>query len=198
MSRNKFLITQSLLGAWGWLYKTENGYADFMKTLRREPVPPNSAMLDGRQFENMVTAYCEGSPPKAGHKWEAGIRGVGDLVRGGAFQVKLSKNAVIDNVEVVLYGILDVLKCGTIWDIKFSKTYHAGKYLDSPQHPMYFALCPEAREFTYVISNGRDVCREGYFPADTPPIEEEIRRFMQFLDRYDLVDTYCENWRSKY
>lgn len=198
MSKNKFLITQSLLGAWGWLYKLDDGYADFMKTLRREPVPPNNAMLDGRQFENMVTAYCEGNSPKDGHKWEAGIRGVGDLVCDGAFQVKLSKGVVIDNIEFVLYGILDVLKCGVIWDIKFSKTYHVGKYLDSPQHPMYFALCPEAREFTYIISNGRDVCRERYFPADTPPIEEEIRRFMQFLDRYDLVDTYCENWRSKY
>ena len=32
----RFLITQSLLSSWLWSYKLENGYEDFLKTLRRE------------------------------------------------------------------------------------------------------------------------------------------------------------------
>lgn len=198
MSKNKYLITQSLLSAWNWIYKSDNGYEDFLKTLHRKKTKPNQAMLDGQQFENMVTAACEGASPPEGHKWEKGILGVTDYVRDGAFQVKLSRNMRVFNVNFVLYGILDVLKSGIIYDIKFSKTYHYGKYADSPQHPMYFALCPEARRFTYIISDGKEVYREPYRPDEVQPIEKEIAGFLAFLEMRRLSDVYFKNWKSKY
>ena len=68
MSGNRFLITQSLLSSYGWIFKTDNGYEDFLKTLHRKKSRQTQAMLDGLQFENLVTAYCEGNPPEDGHK----------------------------------------------------------------------------------------------------------------------------------
>lgn len=198
MSKNKFLMTQSLLGAWNYIYKTESGYEDFLTTLHRKPIKPTQAMLDGRQFESMVAAYCKGAEISEKHKWAKGIRGVGEIVKGSAFQVKLYKDMTINGVDFILYGILDNLKCGEIIDTKFSKTYKMNKYLDSPQHPMYFELCPEAHKFTYLISNGKDVLRETYLRENTEPISKEISMFMKFLDDNNLVNTYADLWRSKY
>lgn len=198
MNSNKFLITQTLLSSYGWAFKTENGYNDFLKTLRRTRTPQNQAMLDGIHFENLVTAYAGGAMPEEKHKWHDGILGVGDIVRGGAFQVKLARDVTVNNVKFVLYGILDNLKCGTVYDIKFSKTYHIGKYLDSPQHPMYLELCPEAKKFVYIISNGKDVYKEEYLRENVPSIIPEISEFMDFLDKHNLVRIYTENWQSKY
>ena len=73
-----------------------------------------------------------------------------------------------------------------------------GKYLDSPQHPMYFYLCPEVQRFEYIISDGNYIYREAYSPEDTVPIENTVRQFMSWMDKTSLVDLYCQNWRSKY
>lgn len=169
-----------------------------MKTLRREGMQKTKAMLDGQHFENMVTAYTEGAPLDLGHEWAPGIQLVGDIVHDAALQVKLSKQVVINNVEFLLYGILDALKAGTIYDIKFSKTYKRGKYLESPQHPMYFELCSEAREFTYLVSNGSELFTETYRRDNTQSIRQEVSEFMAYLDACDLTDVYCAHWRSKY
>ena len=90
------------------------------------------------------------------------------------------------------------MKAGVIYDTKFSRTYHLGKYLDSPQHPMYFYLCPEVQRFEYIISDGNYIYREAYSPEDTVPIENTVRQFMRWMDKTSLVDLYCQNWRSRY
>ena len=60
---------------------------------------------------------------------------------------------------------------------------------------MYFALCPEAFDFTYVVSDGEYVYRERYFPEDCEPIEYTIRNFMKSLERQNLVDVYAKNFK---
>ena len=116
----------------------------------------------------------------------------------GQYQVKASRPLVVDGVEFICYGILDFLKAGVIYDTKFSRTYHVGKYLDSPQHPMYFYLCPEVQRFEYIISDGNYIYREAYSPEDTVPIENTVRQFMRWMDKTSLVDLYRQNWRSRY
>ena len=123
---------------------------------------------------------------------------IADIVKDGQYQVKLSRDLTVDGIAFVCYGILDFLKAGVIYDTKFSKTYHVGKYLDSPQHPMYFYLCPEAYKFEYIISDGKWVYREQYTPDEVTPIESTIKHFMAFVETFGLVDTYCKNWKSKY
>ena len=60
-------------------------------------------------------------------------------------------------------------------------------------------LVPEARRFEYCVSNGTDVFFEKYPRYIIPEAEDIIRDFMKFLDKQNLVDTYCDKWEvSKY
>ena len=194
---NKFLLTQSLLSS--WQYALKGGELDeFLSTLRREKKPQSKAMLDGIRFENMVHAVSEGAEIGPEQEWYKPVVEVCEIITQGQYQVKASRPLVVDGVEFVCYGILDFLKAGVIYDTKFSRTYRVGKYLDSPQHPMYFYLCPEVRRFEYIISDGNYVYREAYLPEDTDPIEKTVQQFMLWLDKTNLVDLYRQNWRSKY
>lgn len=194
---NSFLITQSLLFDFAWVFRKEDGYADFLRTLRREKKEQSKAMYAGIAFEEAVTAYANGDPLNESRKHADAIREVGDECRGGQFQVRLSREIEVDGVQFLAYGVLDCLKAGTIYDIKFSKTYTVGKYRDSPQHPMYFYICPEAQEFVYLISDGEGVCRERYAPDIVEPIEYHIKHLMKFLERHDLIDEYAANWQAQ-
>ena len=201
MSRTpKLLITQSLLGAWLYQYQAfdqESAHKDFLRVLRREKSKPTQAILDGIQFENMVTACCEGSPPPEGHKWDQAVRAIADRVQGAQFQVVAQRTAVVEDIPFLLYGRLDALKAGVIYDIKFSRSYQVGKYLDSPQHPMYFALVPEAYRFEYLVFTGSDVCVESYDREDAPEIFPTIRNFMNYLELSELDKIYCKKWETK-
>ena len=195
---SKFLITQSLLSAWEWSYKLDDGYEDFLKTLRKEPVQPNKAMLEGIRFENVLNATLTGAEIDPTHEWYRPIKSLSRTLRGAAQQVRLSKDIMVDGVRFVLFGKLDFLKAGIIYDTKFSKTYKVGKYRDSPQHPLYLAIVPEAYKFQYKICDGRYIYTETYTPDEVEPIERTINQFMDYLDRQSLVETFCEHWRSKY
>ena len=59
-SRNKFLLTQSLLSSWQYALKGSS-FDEFLYTLRREKKPQSKAMLDGIRFENCLL-YTSPSP----------------------------------------------------------------------------------------------------------------------------------------
>lgn len=196
----KLLITQSLLGAWLYQYQAfdqASAHKDFLRVLGREKSKPTQAILDGIQFENMVTACCEGSPPPEGHKWGQAVRAVADRVQGAQFQVVAQRTAVVEDIPFLLYGRLDALKAGVIYDIKFSRSYQVGKYLDSPQHPMYFALVPEAQRFEYLVFTGSDVCVEKYDREDALDIRDTIRNFMKYIEASKLDKLYCQKWEAR-
>lgn len=196
----KLLITQSLLGAWLYQYQAfdqESAHKDFLRVLRREKSKLTQAILDGIQFENMVTACCEGSPPPEDHKWGQAVRSIADRVQGAQFQVVAQRTAVVEDIPFLLYGRLDALKAGVIYDIKFSRSYQVGKYLDSPQHPMYFALVPEAQRFEYLVFTGSDVCVEKYDREDAPDIRDTIRDFMKYIEASKLDKLYCQKWEAR-
>lgn len=197
MSSRPLLVTQSLLSDFSWLFKKEDGYADFLRTLRREPKEQSKAMFAGIDFEDRVTAYAHGEPLDERHKLARVVREVGDECYNGQFQVRLSREIVVEGVTFLCYGVLDCLKAGEIIDIKFSKTYDVGKYLDSPQHPMYLYLCPEAHAFTYLVCDGESVYRERYTPDITDHISTYIRDFMRWLEQRDLIDMYAQHWAAR-
>jgi len=194
---SKLLLTQSLLSDFAWVFRKDDGYADFLRTLRREPRATSKAMFAGIDFENRVTAYASGEKLDETHKLTKVAQEVGNECYMGQFQVRLSREIVVDGVTFLCYGVLDCLKAGEIFDIKFSKTYEVGKYLDSPQHPMYLYLCPEARAFTYLVSDGDWVYRERYTPDITEHISAYIRDFMRWLEQRGLIDTYAQHWTAR-
>lgn len=195
-AKNKFLMTQSLLTSWGWaLARGETD--EFLSTLRREENPKTKAMLDGIRFENVLQAVMDGQEIQPDHEWYKPIRQLSRYLAGSQYQVKLYRDITVQGVDFLCYGVLDFLKAGIVYDTKFSKTYQVGKYLHSPQHPMYFYICPEAYEFQYLICDGTWVYKEAYRPDDTEPIDRIISRFMDWMDNFGLFDLYVENWKSK-
>ena len=194
----RFLITQSLLSSFQWGLRLENGYEDFLKTLRREPIQQNKAMLEGIRFENCLNAVLTGAEIEPIHEWHKPIMELYPTLYGAQQQASPSKNMTISGIEFVLYGKLDFLKAGVIYDTKYSKTYRVGKYRDSPQHPFYFALVPEAYEFQYKICDGTYIYTETYRPDEVEPIEKTITNFIRFLEKMNLTSTFEAHWKSKY
>ena len=219
----RYMLTHSLLSSWLYSMK-ENPYetadsdadpmADFLRVLRREPTPTTDAMQKGIDFEDLITAIIKGIPtavshdynystkqteekmvPTQEHKWyQAAIQAL-QYVNGGLLQVPESKTVEIGGMEIFLYGRLDALRAGKIYDIKFSGSYDRGKYIDSTQHPMYLELVPEAESFVYIISNGTEVWTEEYRREELiTPITYIASDFLYWLKVMDLMDLYKEKW----
>lgn len=192
---NKVRITQSLLSAWEWSFKTDDGWDDFLRTLNREKTPPTTAMLDGIRYENCLNSVLNGEQITEEHEWFFPITEMAKELKGAQQQVTLFADTVVDGQAFLLHGVLDYLREGHIWDCKFSKTYHLNKYYGVPQTAMYMALVPEAMDFTYIISDGKWVYRERYERYCVPPIEPTIKHFMNFLKSHGLWNVYEEKWR---
>ncbi len=194
-SSSKLRITQSLLSAWGWSFKREGGYEDFLAALSREQKQPTQAMLDGIRFENCLNSVLNGETIPADHEWRSVISEMAGELHDSQQQVTLFREIEVDGQTILLHGVLDYLREGHIWDCKFSKSYHLNKYLDSPQHPMYLTLVPEAMDFTYIVSDGKYVYREKYPREIVPDIVLTIRQFLHYLKQFDLYKIYQEKWR---
>lgn len=195
-SRDTLRLTQSLLSAWEWSFKREDGYDDFIAALSREKKQPTQAMLDGIRFENCLNNVLKGEVIPEDHEWYGVVSEMSNELRGSQQQVTLFREIEVDGQRFLLHGVLDYLREGHIWDCKFSKNYHLNKYLDSPQTPMYLALVPEAFDFTYIISDGKYVYREKYPRSIVPPIEATIKQFVSYLKKYNnLWNIYVEKWR---
>ena len=201
---NRYLITHSLLSSCIYVFSCwedgkEAAYADFLRTLNRIPTEATEAMLDGRAFEDEVYKEAAGLPRQSHPKWESGIQKVAAYIRNASVQVRVKREVQVDGVTYLVYGILDALKAGVIYDVKYvSKSFGSvdlpGKYLDSSQHPAYFYMVPEAYEFNYLVSDGTDVYKETYTPENTRPIADIIAEFIQSLEDMGLLDLYKEKW----
>ena len=193
----KLRITKSLLDSWLWAFKREDGWDDFLSTLHREKKPPTQAMLEGTRFENVLNNVLKGEAIPADHEWASVIAEMSKDLYGAQQQVVLFSDCDVNGQPFLLHGVLDYLLAGSIWDCKFTKNYHLNKYFweGTSQTAMYLALVPEARDFTYIISDGKYVYREKYPRDIVPPIEPIINNFMQYLKKHGLWEVYCEKWR---
>jgi hypothetical protein len=179
---------------------------DFLRTLRREKGEPSEAMLKGRAFEDEVYKELAGAARQKPHPcWEDGINAVAEILEGAQTQVILSRETEVSGRKFLMYGILDALKAGVIYDVKFtvkslasaSSSYDVGKYLESPQHPIYLSMLPEAYEFNYLISDGTDMAVETYRRRETRPAEDLIAEFIASVDAMGLMSLYEEKWLAK-
>ena len=205
---SRYLITHSLLSSWMYAIKDDpfedatterDPYAEFLNALNRLPSPPNEAMQNGIDFEDLVTVTANHGSIPYGYgeeKWYDAAAKVANIVRGGQFQFKARKVVNVAGTEFVLFGKLDVLKAGSIYDIKFSKSYDRGKFFGSTQHPMYLELVPEAQDFTYLVSNGVDVWTESYTREETRSIFPVIADFTGWLKSQGLFQIYAEKWSA--
>lgn len=201
----RYMITHSLLSSWLYAMKdnpyedatTErNPSAEFLQVLNRIPTPTTEAMQNGIDFEDLVTDILNGCAD-AEHKWYNAAFKIAKRINGGILQCRVSREIEVSGYDILLYGRLDALLAGKIYDIKFSKSYDVGKYIDSTQHPTYFELLPEAKEFTYLVSNGTNVWSETYRKDESQDIKTIIADFLSWLEMQDLLDTFKEKWLAK-
>jgi hypothetical protein len=194
----RYRLTKSLLDAWYYSFRLDEGYETFLDVLNRIPIQPNDRMLRGTEFESCVNSALDGNPVPENHKWYHGIMTMAEYLEGSQQQVNLHREITVDGVDFLIHGVLDYLRAGVIYDCKFTSNYHLNKYLNSSQHPFYLYLVPEARRFEYVISNGTDVFWEKYPRYIVQEPDGIIRDFMRFLDKQNLTDIYFKNWEVSY
>lgn len=198
------LVTPSLLNSWLYIWLSrdnvkesdndvicledkqdlamQKAYHEFLGTLRREQTPPNENMLRGIQYED--DCY-------------KGLTDASPIIKGGAFQIVGKKNVVVDSVPFLMYGRLDVLKNGIIYDIKRVTRYATQKYLHSAQHGFYLDLFPNASQFTYLAFDGNKLHQETYYRWQYKPTEAILSDFIKWLRENNLWDVYASLWASK-
>lgn len=191
----KYYITPTLLNS--WQYNIKNGtLEDFIKVLNKEQFEATENILKGFAYEKyMQENYSE--------------------TLGGAYQVKVSK----EYGDYLLYGIIDCLKGGIIYDYKYTANYEVGKFFNNYQTLMYLEMVPEARKMVYLITNKfekieyadnnfkdiksvaydiGDIFREEYTKDLFPEtIESVLYKFIAWLKAYNLYDLYTEKWKCK-
>ena len=224
----RYKITQSLISAWNYVHNCWEGQEDaamesFLTALRgeKEELTPEQMqnIQNGFDFEKLVTDIatgafhpqyvfdgmtdpetCEETCKEVYPKWYRPAAEFGALLRGAQFQVRIHRPITVRGMEFEIHGVLDALKEGVIYDIKFkNKSFGssdiAGDWLDSPQHPFYFYLVPEARKFLYLVSDGNDIYIEQYLPEETRKAADIISEFVDFLETAGLMDVYKANWQ---
>lgn len=201
-----YLITQTLVAAWAYTFDCFEGgkheaQENFMRALRREVGEQTEAMKNGIAFEREVYKQAWGVPRQPHAKWETGIQAVAERIKGAPTQVKVRRELKLDGMTFLVYGILDALKAGTIYDVKFfnkkMKDFDVyGKYLNSPQHPFYFYMVPEAKAFQYLLSDGSDLYVENYWRTECRPAEEIIGDFISSITGMGLLNLYKEKWQA--
>lgn len=192
----KTYITPTLLNSWSYCIK--NGtLEDFIKVLNKEEFEPSKSIIKGYEFE----AYMQENYEET---------------KNGAYQVKVSK----EYGDYLLYGIIDCLKGGIIYDYKYTKNYDVGKFFNNHQTLMYLEMIPEASKMVYLITNKcdkieyaennfqdvksieyevGDIFREEYTKDMFPEtIDSVLHKFEQWLKAYNLFDLYTEKWKCKY
>lgn len=192
----KYYITPTLLNS--WQYNIKNGtLEDFIKVLNKEEFEPTESILKGFEYEKYMQENFEET-------------------LNGAYQVKVSK----EYGDYLLYGIIDCLKGGIIYDYKYTKNYEVGKFFNNHQTLMYLEIVPEAKKMVYLITNKfdkteypdlnfkdvskveyevGDIFREEYTKDMFPETMNSIlHKFEQWLKQYNLFDLYTEKWKCKY
>lgn len=211
------LITPSLLDSWDWYLQNDSDTArdEFIGVMKRECSTDNDAMMHGRAFETRVRLACESSKSwltendmsdlcKTFHKTEDAeymscVDELASFLKGGVWQVALSKQEAINGFEFVKYGRVDVINYGII-DIKYSQTFESGKYLGKAQTKMYLDLAPQATWMQYAVCDGKVIYYgDKFLREDVAPINQDIGNFWNWLQNdKELLNLYVDNWQSKY
>jgi len=159
-------------------------------------------MINGREFEQLVSDIIADKPMDDSHRWYDGASEIAGIIRENCAleQGRVHRDVTVNGIAYLLYGVLDWLGSGTIYDIKYKENignYDVGNYYDGTQHRVYFAIVDGADTFVYLISNGRRVYKETYARYECRPIDQTIADFERWLKCYKLWDVYVEKWAAK-
>lgn len=204
-NNEEYLVTPSLLNSWGNIWECQKyvreaqndeisledkieiarnkAVEEFITTLKRIKTEPTEAMIKGIQFED---------------ECYEGKTCISPIIENGCYQIVGTKRVKVNGMNFLMYGRLDVLKGGVIYDIKRTRQYSIQKYLSSYQHGFYLDLFERAYKFQYLAYDDKDKLHyENYYRDEYEPTINVISRFINWLKDNDLLDLYKENWKSK-
>ena len=200
----RYHMTKTLLESWQYTFDCfeegeEQAREDFLRTLNRQGAEITEAMQNGQDFEDRVYRLANGETVRSDARWLTGAQAIADIIRGAQIQVVARRDIEVDGMTFEVMGILDALKAGVIYDVKFLNKSMGGvdlggKYLNCSQHPAYFYIVPEAMEFQYLVSDGEDVYIETYLREQSRHIGEFIRDFIASIKGMGLLDLYKAKW----
>jgi hypothetical protein len=123
---------------------------------------------------------------------------ISPIIENGAYQISGKKVIRVSGIDILLYGRLDVLKGGTIYDIKRVTKYAPQKYQKSYQHPVYLELFPDAKQFTYLVYDDTEKLHtETYYRDECCDVKGVIADFLRWLKENDLFEVFVSKWKSK-
>ena len=186
-----FLITPSLYNSWRyWMDSDGEDKTEILDTLNKVEKPKSAAMQAGIDFENDIRKVCEG-----GTTDDDCVMEVANIVRGGMWQQRLSRELGGD----LVYGIADVIRRDTIYDIKRVNQYELGKYEESIQHLIYL-YAGEIPNFDYLISDSHSVYVETYHweSKSLDLLKARIADLKDFLlSDNELSLAFNKNWKYR-
>ena len=186
------LITPSLLNSFAWYNNCpyswkEKAIQDLSNYLNRVPFEPNEYFERGNKYEKQVKALCNG--------WKVEdpmptIKEMAKLCKGGLWQQNTKVFIVIDNVEYIVCGRIDVLKKDEIIDIKTTSNYKGeDSYLSTSQHVLYLYANHEIggtiNKFRYLVSDFNEIHKVSFEVEDWDLLRVEafklLTDFLNFL-----------------
>ena len=193
-------VTTTLLNSWLYYLKSredreEKAKTDFLNCLNKIKTEPTEDMQRGLNFEKTVY-HCDINDAVCDD--DNTVNEIKDYIKGGLWQLKVSKHVGIDGLDVLVFGYADVIKMDTVYDIKRVKTYKTGKYNYSVQHKLYL-YCTGLPVFKYLVSDGENVFIEPYTP--NKHLEAEVQaliiEFFKWLQNTGLFEIYLEKWKGE-
>lgn len=184
-------ITPSLYNAYYYYKNSEiDNEEEFLRTLRKEPTPPNETMQRGIDFENAVNSACITNKIDD----DPCVNEIANKCKNGVWQVRLS-GMITKNIEI--HGIADVVTPTRIYDVKRVNQYSLGKYENSIQHLVYM-FCSNIEDFEYLICDGSSVFTEYYGWGENAK-DKLLTRCNELVDYLMSVPKFrtpfVENWR---
>lgn len=200
----RYIVTPSLLNSWGYMWECEK----YVRETETDKVCLEDKIDEERKkakesFLNALNKiYVDNEYMKLGREFEEecyqGKTCISPIIENGCYQIAGVKKVEIDGIDFIMYGKLDVLKGGVVYDIKRVQKYSLQKYLNSYQHGFYLDLFPRAYKFEYLVYDGNKLFHETYYRGQYIETTRVISEFIKWLKENELFEIYKEKWRSKY
>ena len=171
---------------------------DFKDYLCRVERPTSEAAQAGIDFENKLTTYDFSDVE------DETLRNIyidmAHKVKGGLWQVKLTKVLDVKGLTISLEGKTDVIKQSKIFDVKRTSKYDIGKFQGNIQHASYI-LMSEINDFEYLINeNDKNFYVESYTLTQGQAYNEVVSGIIELIDgikNLDMWDEFVKNWSKQ-
>ena len=189
----------TLLNAWAYYYN-EVGYEDqngewrhyvpdiesLLNIINRVPTKRTPAQIEGQRFEDAVLKRI---PMPYGAEEAVILKAQSIIGRYGFADMRNLGTYQIDGDIVNIYGLIDWLGGGTVFDLKKIGRYKPGMFCQS--HQIWYAVNLEQegfRKMSYVINSDNDIYTEEYRLSDVDLTERinEVRGLISFVNDYAM------------